>query len=455
MKRLFNVLLFLLFTALLSAQSLSIEPNPIKEKLKELQELNNPTIAFKTGVKIKQLDSLVRVYTGADTIFAGYAAKNIYLYDSLNNSTVDDTYDRYGFGMPWELSSREEKYYDTNDNLVEWVLLDTWNATNNSFDERGRYALTYTNNQLTEALVSFWDATSQTWVFIEKEIISYNASGYRSEVLAQEYMNGQWEDKSKWEYFYDTNNLVSLINLYIMSYGSWNNYRKIEYTYNGNNELTQELTSKDFNSTWEYDYKTDITYFAWGKIIEDSDWEFSNWKVYSKLEQSIDALNNLNSETYYHLDGFTQVLLPEYSHDFIYNDNFPYAVLQTTLTEEESRHQLLSFTQQRSDGNGGPLEPYLSGTYYWTDLVSAISEPLFTSSSSHTVFPNPASNYLTIELENTLDPIFIELFNASGQQVISQELTGLTLSLGDLPTGFYSYLIRQDGKAYSGKVIVE
>ncbi len=454
MKKCLNLFLFLLISSLISAQSFFNDLNLSNEKQKEIYDLKNPSISLKKGVKIKQLDSLILEYNGSDTTFSGFARRDIFRYDSINNRTIEESYNKYGIGMPWEYGSRLENYYDTNDNLIERAYFEDWNSSNGTFDTRGRYVLSYNNNLLTEFVLSYWDSSSQTWIFDEKGIITYNTSGERLEIISQTNTNGQWEDASKWVYSYNTNNLVSLTELYYMTYGNWEIDSKTDYTYNMNNDLTQELTSEMFNGNWENDYKLDISYPVWGKVMENSDWDFSNWIVSNRLVQYIDAANNLANETYYQNDFATQTLVPSYSHNYVYDDAYPYAVLETTLTEEECRHQLLSYTHERANNNG-VLEPYLGGTYYWTDLVSAVSEPLFTSSDSHSVFPNPASDKLTITLENTLDPISVEFYNASGQRVISQQLTDHTLSLGDLPAGFYSYLIRQDGKAYSGKVIVE
>lgn len=94
-----------------------------------------------------------------------------------------------------------------------------------------------------------------------------------------------------------------------------------------------------------------------------------------------------------------------------------------------------------------------TGIYYWTDFITSTES--IQPNSGLTFFPNPASDFLQFELPNIAKPATVRLYNASGQQIINQQLTDGKLQLPDLPTGFYCYLIQQDGKSYSGKVIVE
>lgn len=71
------------------------------------------------------------------------------------------------------------------------------------------------------------------------------------------------------------------------------------------------------------------------------------------------------------------------------------------------------------------------------------------------VFPNPASNDLTISLAENVSSGDFQLFNVEGKLVKSAFLSSMetTLSLNDLPNGMYFYtLVSQDGKRMSGKL---
>jgi len=88
-------------------------------------------------------------------------------------------------------------------------------------------------------------------------------------------------------------------------------------------------------------------------------------------------------------------------------------------------------------------------------LLPSSNESASANSDQLTVYPNPASDFLQFDLPKDDMPASVELYNAAGQQVISQQLTDNTLMLKDLPSGFYSYQLRRDDRVYSGKVIVE
>ncbi len=70
------------------------------------------------------------------------------------------------------------------------------------------------------------------------------------------------------------------------------------------------------------------------------------------------------------------------------------------------------------------------------------------------VYPNPTSNFLTVELKNDLElDDGIDILNLQGQRVVSTP--SLYLSVADLPKGFYLLKIKTDQGIIVKKVIVE
>ena len=99
------------------------------------------------------------------------------------------------------------------------------------------------------------------------------------------------------------------------------------------------------------------------------------------------------------------------------------------------------------------------GGFMRCDLTVGIKEEAL-APSTFSVYPNPASDQITIDLVfdqkiNTK----IELFNLVGQQVKqSFELVGndfkTTVNIGDLPSGSYFVKVTTDGSSFSKKLII-
>ena len=99
------------------------------------------------------------------------------------------------------------------------------------------------------------------------------------------------------------------------------------------------------------------------------------------------------------------------------------------------------------------------GGFMRCDLTIGIKEESLTP-STFSVYPNPASDQITIDLVfdqkiNTK----IELFNLVGQQVKqSFEIVGndfrTTVNIGDLPSGSYFVKVTTDGSSFSKKLII-
>ncbi len=83
------------------------------------------------------------------------------------------------------------------------------------------------------------------------------------------------------------------------------------------------------------------------------------------------------------------------------------------------------------------------------------SLPTTTPPQAATYYPNPAVNYVTLDLP--FDAQKVTLYNAEGQAVysLSQTTTGRhTIPVNDLPAGYYSIRIWKDNQTQSGKILV-
>ena len=70
--------------------------------------------------------------------------------------------------------------------------------------------------------------------------------------------------------------------------------------------------------------------------------------------------------------------------------------------------------------------------------------------------PNPANNQVTIQHEfNNTKPVYLTVFNATGQQVFSKVLSGNKLDVSKLPTGLYIVQLMQGNAIKRSKLLIE
>jgi hypothetical protein len=76
---------------------------------------------------------------------------------------------------------------------------------------------------------------------------------------------------------------------------------------------------------------------------------------------------------------------------------------------------------------------------------------------SISVYPNPTSGLLTLQLPNTASRANVVLYNTHGGIVAQQPFSGerATLDCRGLALGMYTYVVVGDGKRYAGKVVVQ
>lgn len=73
-----------------------------------------------------------------------------------------------------------------------------------------------------------------------------------------------------------------------------------------------------------------------------------------------------------------------------------------------------------------------------------------------TIVPNPANNLVYIHHDfDKLKPIFISVYNASGQLLISKQLVNNLLDVNKLTNGWYIVKIRQDNNFKSSKLLIQ
>lgn len=494
MKSFLQLLFLIISSSLLSAQGIMNHiPDEIKDELTqsnyEPPSIPDISAALRLGNPKKQLDSMVESAVLPNLNNYTNDTKEEYEYDAAFNATKFNYYTRDNNSLPWNRSSTREYSYDNSNNLIERTNWSSWSDSLGVFINGTREEFSYSNNlitenvysnfnnstqlweldvkktstynaqeKLTERIHSIYNQTSQTWEFDKKELWTYNSLGDLSEQLTQLWVSGQWENQEKKVHTYNSNDLISLIEEFSFVGGIWENSEKSEYLYNINNDLTTVLTRTFAGGYWQNNSKTETTYLSngLGRDFERFNWLNNSWDPSSKTETRFDQLDNITEWGYYsNWEDNSQSWRSGYRIRFTYDTAYAHTDLVTIYDAFYYRHQLLTYTVEIKTIANPQFDLSWSADYYWSNLANTANESLEFEHAAHTVFPNPTSNYLNFDLPKSVEPATVELYNASGQRVQTSILTDNTLQLRELPTGFYSYLVRQDGKAFSGKVVIE
>ena len=93
-------------------------------------------------------------------------------------------------------------------------------------------------------------------------------------------------------------------------------------------------------------------------------------------------------------------------------------------------------------------------TNTWGGVITTINETEFNISEEITIYPNPVSENVTINLQNNEAIKTVKIFNQNGQLIrIIQNQTDNAIQISDLNAGLYFVRVDTDKKYYLGKFI--
>jgi len=454
MKTNLTILAYLLFSFTVTAQILPEEIQSLQQNQyykMYTESVHNSQNSLQNSTPTQRLDSIVQKNYDYYNNLYNYSL-TVLGYDGNFNRNVKKLY--HWLNNSWHPTEEIYEVYNVNNVITESTYHRQYNDYVNDFDHRDKWIYTYTNNLLTDVLLKRKYYQAQNYSDIERVKYEYS-NGKLDKITTTRKFNGQWDFSQKWENSYNSSNELIEIVRYFYDNGSWDPEKKESYQYQ--NGLEVEMIQSFYNNAtnnWDIDRGIRRSYTTANLLdtLEVSVMENNVWELCTVYDYNYDSLLNL-STSFIHknlcLSGTAGIEKTEY----VYDNNYPHAELISPYDMEFFRHKMLTGNNELY--NSGQWYQDDIDIYYWTTVIPNNSESVLSGSQGVTTYPNPASNSLHFELPKSTEPATVELYNAAGQRVISQQLSDNTLQLKDLPTGFYSYLVHQDGKAYSGKVIIE
>ncbi len=431
--------------------------------------------------------------------------KTDYGYDASGRMISITSYDWDKTLQEWAGSTKSEYTYDSNGNMTVYTGY-SWDTALKNWVNSVKYESTFNaQKKTTVTVISNWDKTNNQWVNKNKIEYSYNAAGYTSSSSMSnwEIGNNQWVYFTKTEYTYNANNQYTVtidskwetpsgwvyLNKteygydaqgYETSYsqftwdtvsGTWTNKTKYEWAYDSSHNTTLSVYSNWFNNAWMIVLKSEYNYNASSQLTIQTD--YNTW---------FDALNDFMNKTRtdYSYDGSGNVIFVKEStwsimtpvwtdkskEDRTYENSFSYADLVLPHTgiaysydfsldysSEMFNHMLKKVIL--SDYNGGAWTVSNNSDLYYSALNTTGTAP--SNTSKVVIYPNPASDFISVTIDNHFTDIILDMFDLSGKLVIHQTITNQWIvSTGQLASGIYMVRIKSgDELIHTEKVVIK
>lgn len=414
----------------------------------------------------QKLDRLTyESYNSADNSWFG-DSRSEYFYDDRGNSTSALFYSWNGTTGSWKLEARDSVEFNDQgkwtlnvedlwiDSTGEWL---TYYKGTAEYDENGRIGNTFSY---------IWDKTNNLWVNNSKGERTYNANGLMvlAEFFDWDLLTNAWVPSDKNEYGFDNegNEILTIYSEWNKTTGQYVYLDKYETTFDATgNPVTSIYSTWDVQSgTWLPSYKEDEEY----ENNRLTRWIYSTWTASSATwstqergEYEYDSFGNRILSLGYLYDSATDQWKNNFKRAYSFNTSvlmsevyLPYWMWISDFEVNEFTGSLLS----RWVDSLSSWVPASRSTYEFTDIAgSGIQNQL---QSSLRVYPNPATERILIESDQSLESASFELYDIQGKKILTRVLSGSTNSIpiSTVARGSYYFRIVKGQSCQSGRVVI-
>jgi hypothetical protein len=354
------------------------------------------------------------------------ALKIDYLYDT-NHFIEQETWYEYSDSLSqWLPQDKVEYSCDINGNVLS-IIVSNWDTTNTSWTYFSKFNYQYnTNNKIIEYISEEWDTLTNNWMKDEKHESIFDAFGYKIGKIESRYESNSWILANKNEYILNTLHYVVEDNGYNWDNGSgsWvQSIFKSVYFYDiiGNMIESNELRWNDSSLVWEDDRRSlgtyDTNYVFNDLVLPMHCWIFTFF--YSSLTEP---------HPYYDFDNITHLF----------------------------NCMLLSSEYKKWNSTTSLWNTYNESQYHYSDHTASISEN--NSDFALKIFPNPASDIVTLNIDNTNNAdLTLNIYNVIGALVKTETLeqNRQQINIGNLTNGIYLVEIKSKEWTKIQKLIIQ
>ncbi len=354
---------------------------------------------------------------------------------NISNTYFPNNKEHTHLEQPWNSDTQTwndtSTYFNYNE---EGILLDliykTWNFSNNKFTNGYKRNYNMVADSFYYVLNTYaLDVNTNGWYLTFHEKHYFDENNIDTMVLQQTWSSDYgWHNIAKFYYTYDNENLATELTMNWDNYlGQWVNQFFRQYGYNeaGNMDSLLVQSWNPESESWENSEKFNYYYNESGRIDSMVTVEWNNdqvlWENYSRTIISYDNNGNLNVRLIQSWDDDTQQWINLSRSIEDYNDN----------------NIMINYTYQNWNSVTGNWKNNSKYDFFWSEIeVHGIDEE---TAGGITLYPNPASETITILTPESLTNRNIKIFSIAGQPVKSILINGSssTINLDDIPSGLY------------------
>ncbi len=450
MKKVFTfITLFLLFTVMSFANSWNPEkmkPDDFKNIFLSIQKINQFNKLKSVRVNKQRLDSIV----------AEAGAKYSYTYDSNGNLILDITYLRDGSVLKGE--DKIEYSYDLNWNMIQEKDYE-WDDDKNDWESTFIVDISYGSNQQPASLITLqWDSDSDEWQKYFKAEVAYNSDGniQQSTIYMWDSSSDGWLNVGDMELTYDSvgNLIMDITSIFGMK-------SKTEYSYDTNGNFIMEIMSDwdTDNSKWVGNEKAEYPYDAQGNqtidILYIWDESSAEWIKDEMTERRYDANGNMSQESHSVWEQSGNSWVNSTREEYICDKNYDLSDLILPPDNEVYVNQIHMVTKvfyYSWDSSSSNWDLGGDANAYYSEHDMTIAAEL--NGAVIRIYPNPATDFVTIDLQQISNPVQFELIDIQGHKIMSREIVNTEIiSLKGLSEGLYFYNLLSGEERISGKII--
>jgi len=397
----------------------------------------------------------------------------------------------------WEISDKDVYKYDAN-GLNTLLFRYEWDETTGQLETYDKEEFSYYENGTPETAANYyWNASTSAWIGTSKNKYTFNASGKLTKSLSFDWdqIGNEWDTTYKIQLIYDTILNMTYYNGFELNENTntWDTANKTINTYDTVGNITKNISYSWETDQWITSYLMETYYDEMGndtmqmsswwhpidsmlhyssKVLSsyddkgnqvlsvEYDWDINDslWISYNKTESTYDAIGNQILCSEYSWNETDSIWVPEnidqntYDYSYSYNDIFwPYYYYGITeIFSGNIPTQTYSYRYNDTDWIKNEKTTYFYSIHGVSSLPNIISE------NEIKVFPNPAKDYVTFNLEGSFSDLNLEIFDVQGRKVIDQIIENNTpVSVQNLSNGLYMFKLTHNGSVSTGKMVVK
>lgn len=424
-----NLVLIPIF--LISIAFSGLSQNTLYHKLDSVVEISNDFGAWGTHNKLQY------EYDGSGRMILS----THYNFDPGTNDIVPDYQNQY-----------------TYDNLNRFseIIRYNWNVDSSDFILSHKHVYSYGTNQLVDTLLRYnWYSYSSTWGEITRKFYTYNSSDLLTLELTRgwDFINSVWVNGQKTEYVYNSNNKLTLKLTHHWQSNNWFSGGKETFTYTSNNLVdTATIFTKDASTnSFKPFLKKGFLYDAQDRMVDQTD-------VMWNSAQSIWYIFDRTTYQYNNDNDISEIM--RYQGDFTVPWIRKIPTYNTQISESELKlPPQFSFNKMKTGTDGHTFRisdstwhSNYTETLYYSDIYVSIAD--IEISNEVTVYPNPASQFITFKTAHHTGNVSLLIMTINGAVVMNKQITpNEMVALNALSTGQYVYQLFDGKKHYTGTFI--